>query len=413
MRLRLESWLRLSEAIAEGTTRVVLPTIAVEEAKRGGIAARRKIARDLAQSGRHLTAAAKAQLELVIRMTEKEADGYSDWLDQRLTELGFEVIDAPEASHEDVALRAMDRRRPFNDAGGGYRDTLHWLSLIALIRKYPAEDFVLVTDDKGGFLNKAEDGLHEHLVEEAASLLEGGTLSLSRKISDVTPQGRYRRTVEDLGLSELLKTEIEITAVTRDFYGVIPPRDVGFPDSDWIEFRSISGFAIETLTIHELATSRDLEGKFGLTANVEILATDISLDNDEIDFIEKVEARKLRFDGAFSAPADQASISVSELTSTLVGQHTADVAARVREAFAGIQGPILAESVRRAIADMNSGLAAAIALAASNSVKDSIREIYGQKPNDPVVDEDARGAIAAAPPEQGVDEHSGDDQVGS
>ena len=40
------------------------------------------------------------------------------------------VLPYPEATHQELALRAIHRRRPFNDKGSGYRDSLIWESVM-------------------------------------------------------------------------------------------------------------------------------------------------------------------------------------------------------------------------------------------------------------------------------------------
>jgi hypothetical protein len=56
----------------------------------------------------------------------------------------------PSLSHEPIARRAMDRRKPFDaDGDGGYRDALFWETLVAAVD--PAAPIVLVSGDKAAY----------------------------------------------------------------------------------------------------------------------------------------------------------------------------------------------------------------------------------------------------------------------
>jgi hypothetical protein len=50
-----------------------------------------------------------------------------------LQDAGVVIRPTPTVSHDVLAQRAIDRTRPFNEHGGGYRDTLHWYTVLDVI----------------------------------------------------------------------------------------------------------------------------------------------------------------------------------------------------------------------------------------------------------------------------------------
>jgi len=72
---------------------------------------------------------------------------FRDYLVERFDErLGIEVLPWPKVSHVDLVARAVARRPPFDQKGGGYRDSLVWASVLELARE--GADVALVSSDK-------------------------------------------------------------------------------------------------------------------------------------------------------------------------------------------------------------------------------------------------------------------------
>jgi hypothetical protein len=80
--------------------------------------------------------------------------------------LGFEVLDWPRISHEELVYRAVNRKPPFDSKGGGYRDSLVW----ANVRELAAEgsEVVLISADRGFEGSRGE--LHPALQAEIEGL---------------------------------------------------------------------------------------------------------------------------------------------------------------------------------------------------------------------------------------------------
>jgi len=83
-------------------------------------------------------------------------------------------------THQMVVERAVSRRRPFDDKGSGYRDTLIWLTAVDLARK-GSETISMITDD-GAFYSSGS--LHPHLAAELEKEGLSGRLSLFRGLKE-------------------------------------------------------------------------------------------------------------------------------------------------------------------------------------------------------------------------------------
>jgi hypothetical protein len=80
------------------------------------------------------------------------SDGYEAGLRERLDELGIVIQRTPEVDHMEIARRASAGRTPFtrNKDGktkDGYRDTLIWLTVIAVAQQNPSDEVWLVSDN--------------------------------------------------------------------------------------------------------------------------------------------------------------------------------------------------------------------------------------------------------------------------
>lgn len=119
-----ERWAQLADAVAEGSLRVIVPRIVVEEAKRNRIADRQDLARGLNKAANRASAEAKKHVRAAVDQCLTEARDYPDFLEKKLIALGFEIAPTVTVPHDQIAGRALARRRPFDESGNGYRDTL-------------------------------------------------------------------------------------------------------------------------------------------------------------------------------------------------------------------------------------------------------------------------------------------------
>lgn len=152
---------------------VVVPRVVVEElvanhrrALQAATESNLKSARSLARLGHKLP-----------DLTVREFD-YREYILERFDEvLGFDVLDWPKVSHQELVARSTNRTPPFNQNGGGYRDSLVWASVLELASA--GHPVVLVSADAAF---SAQDGqLHHELSAEVEALGVPVTL-----VSDLT-----------------------------------------------------------------------------------------------------------------------------------------------------------------------------------------------------------------------------------
>ena len=74
------------------------------------------------------------------------------------------ILGYPNISHEDLAKRAMQRIRPFNESGSGYRDALIWESVLRLALE--ASDTVVLLSNDNAFYDAKAGKLHDDLADE-------------------------------------------------------------------------------------------------------------------------------------------------------------------------------------------------------------------------------------------------------
>ncbi|WP_188042261.1 PIN domain-containing protein [Microbacterium sp. ANT_H45B] len=167
--LRGSIWPQLTDAISGGRVEVLLPRLALEEAVATYRRRREAKAVEIQAVGRRASLEVQKHLGRAVASALKEAKKYPKLISKALEEVGVDVLDAPQVSHEDVARRAIGRRRPFDDAGSGYRDALHWMSVLEIVDdRYEGSNIIFVSADRRAFgaSGKSSDNLHPHLVEE-------------------------------------------------------------------------------------------------------------------------------------------------------------------------------------------------------------------------------------------------------
>ena len=88
-----------------------------------------------------------------------------------------------QVAHTQIVERAASRRRPCDDKGDGYRDTLLWFSVLEMASA-TEEPVTLVTGDTD-FLNADQTDFHEHLVEDLVSRGAEGRVKQVANLSDL------------------------------------------------------------------------------------------------------------------------------------------------------------------------------------------------------------------------------------
>ncbi|WP_072814929.1 PIN domain-containing protein [Rhodococcus zopfii] len=107
-----------------------------------------------------------AEFQAVLDAAAERSDRYDSSLRCRMEELGIEIAPLPATiDHLDIARRASERRAPYGTAGNGkeehlkdgYRDTLIWLTVLAVAENHPACDVWFVSDNYSDFGGKSEN----------------------------------------------------------------------------------------------------------------------------------------------------------------------------------------------------------------------------------------------------------------
>ncbi|WP_020096901.1 PIN domain-containing protein [Microbacterium sp. 11MF] len=163
----------LAFAISTGQLNVCTPVVAIEElvAHHG-----RQVEEALSDSEKLKAKWRRLGLgNLPVQPTEFD---YREYVRSRLDfVLGFRTLPWPRATHAELVHRATNRVPPFDDKGGGYRDSLVWTSTVELASE--GIDVVLVSADRA-FSNR-DDGLSDVRAAEIAVL--PGTVELARDLA--------------------------------------------------------------------------------------------------------------------------------------------------------------------------------------------------------------------------------------
>jgi hypothetical protein len=122
-----------------------------------------------------IAAIAKAQIQ----------DPYDKFLSSELTGLNAQISDYSEISHTDIVKRDLRRKRPFQQSGKGYRDTLLWETIV---RNHVEQDrfTVFITQNVRDFCN-SDGSLHDDLEADVkAQTKSKGSLVVSRDLPSFT-----------------------------------------------------------------------------------------------------------------------------------------------------------------------------------------------------------------------------------
>ncbi len=318
-RLRSERWNQLADSRTTFGTRVCVPAIAIDEAKARFTSSRNRLNRNVREAARGMSAEAKRSVEEAIVQTEREISEYPEWLDGELRRLGVEILPPPEIAHTEIAKRAISRARPFNEQGNGYRDTLHWLSLVELAKVSGDEDYVFVSAD--AIFADSTGMIHDDLRAEVEAELGGGTIKLAQSMGSVEIPGRYRGVVQRTDLEQPLIERLREAILSESLMQDVPPLEFGLPGARWIEVAAVASedLHIDTFVVHELTGDRSLEIEFAVDVIVQFSVSSVvgndpeylGLENEYID-------RKVRFSGVAVVEGSGHEIdAITELDATL------------------------------------------------------------------------------------------------
>lgn len=181
------TWRGIKDAIAEGALTVIAPRIVAAEITAKVRANRRDV---------RLRGDVRRAPSAVQQALQNAADAIEQWArlydaETWLAADGVLIRDTPEISHDEVSQRAIDRHPPFDQNGGGYRDALHWYTVLDIIREHPDEAVVLVSNDDGYQSSKGSGELHPKLLAEADEILTTGSIRLYRNVNELDLPQKY------------------------------------------------------------------------------------------------------------------------------------------------------------------------------------------------------------------------------
>ncbi len=194
LRLAGITWQVLAAATRDNPTCLRFCSTVLDEAKA-------KFAERASAEARHLANETRkylpdsALLDPVLDALNAEITGFEDYLADRILQgLKAGILPCPEdVTHVEMTARALGRVPPFNQSGGGYRDTLIWLAALAEAASLKRE-LILVSNDNA--FKNPEKGkgaeLHPALVAEAAK--RGVTAHLSVTLSHLITNYLYPST---------------------------------------------------------------------------------------------------------------------------------------------------------------------------------------------------------------------------
>lgn len=218
--MRDRKWVAAEGAIKAGRLRLVLPEVARREIIGGFHRNHDKKIQQIRAVLKKSSSTAKDAAAALIQTYEAEKAGYESILDSRIQAIGIEVAQLPDVDHVDLIQRAIDRTPPFNESGGGYRDSLIWLTALDQVEDHPFDQLTILSKDS--IFGKSRSALEEESRRETgASLVVVSSLAGMEFPGEYEP-GEFDLSVLDLTLDELIE-QISEALVGLDISRWSPP----------------------------------------------------------------------------------------------------------------------------------------------------------------------------------------------
>jgi hypothetical protein len=276
--LRERKWKFARDAIDAHRLRLVLPEVSRLESIGGYRRDHEEKIRQIKSVIRKSTNRAKKAAEALLEVYTEEIDSYEVILNNRLREIGFEIPEPPEHKHVELVERAVNRLPPFDENGGGYRDTLVWLTALEQIGEPPFDNLILVSDD--GMFTTRRTELNGELCRQT-----GGNLIVVRSIANVEFPGEY-----ESGEFNLSSLDIDIFDIADAIEQGLPGMDISRwspPGPDHAEVRRVGrvDLLMETVKIKKRYGSNIYEITVEAIADIdaEVLVIHDGY-GDEVDF---------------------------------------------------------------------------------------------------------------------------------
>lgn len=276
--LRDRKWQAAHDAICANRLRLILPEVARLEAIGGYRRHHEEKIQQVKSVIRKSTTRAKNAASALLQAYTEEIVEYESLLETRLHEIGFEIWDPPAHTHLELTERAVNRLAPFDHDGGGYRDTLLWLTGLERIAEAPFDNLILLTDDD--VFTKRSSDLSEELRRET-----DGELTVVRSISSIEFPGEYESGDFDLASLGDVNTDDIVRQITQvltrlDITQWSPPG----PDHAQVKLIGRVELLMETLQVKKRYGSDIFEIIIEAIADVDADILVIGDSNDGADF---------------------------------------------------------------------------------------------------------------------------------
>ncbi len=138
----------------------------------------------------------------------EEGAAWEAWMRGHLPKLGVQVLPIPELPHAIVLQRDLKRRKPFDEDGKGYRDTLIWESVLAAAERSSAQ-VVFVSRNHKDFAQK-NGQLHPDLVADlVARGMPEDRVVYANGLKDVVEHHLFTRLP---AMTEAARVKLEVAA---------------------------------------------------------------------------------------------------------------------------------------------------------------------------------------------------------
>ncbi|WP_406505745.1 PIN domain-containing protein [Streptomyces sp. NBC_01602] len=208
-------------------------------------------------------------------LQERRSD-YQERLSQLIEDLGGSVLPPPEVPHMELTRRAASRRKPCDQKGDGYRDTLNWLLVLEIAQSNPEETIFWVTDNSTDFANEEKNDLHEDLLEDLEGVGAEGRVRWSNDLSSLLlslAASHYDESSDDLrkvrdSLQRGAITEFVIASVLPAVVKKsVSPRRCGLPLGSLMpEILAVQGVQSLELEVKGVAEQGGAFAEFSFTA---------------------------------------------------------------------------------------------------------------------------------------------------
>ena len=105
---------------------------------------------------------------IALPSVEVEVQRYEQYLRRAIESVEGTILPYPTVAHDTLARKAIERIKPFGEAGSGYRDALVWASVLELLRESVSAVCLVSKDAAFGSARTLHDDLRRELVGQMA-----------------------------------------------------------------------------------------------------------------------------------------------------------------------------------------------------------------------------------------------------